>query len=333
MNFIKYFFKVVFKMSQKLIGLISVLFIALTFLVTGNSFAQNITATASVDTTAIQIGGQFILSLEVNHPADIKIEWPAVPDTFALFELVQQVPADTSENKSDKSVTNRQHFKITSFDSGYHVIPPFEFLYRLKGDTTFQKAETRPILINVQSIAVDTTKAIKDIKGNVVIPFSWQDALPYAGSALLAGLVFLLIYFLFKKYRHKKQTPVIQVPKRPAHEIAIEALEQLDASKLWQQGNYKGYFTGLSDITRMFIQNRWSVNAMEMTTDEILRLRIISGQDQMVFDQLKQMLELADLVKFAKVIPVHHENEISMKQAFAFVKANQQLAEIQEVAP
>jgi acetolactate synthase small subunit len=105
----------------------------------------------------------------------------------------------------------------------------------------------------------------------------------------------------------------------------------LEDAKLWQQGNYKAYYTGLSDITRTFIQNRWSVAAMEMTTDEILRMQIIAAQSPDVLNQLKNMLELADLVKFAKAIPVLHENEQSIRSAVAFVKANQPFEAAKEV--
>lgn len=333
MEFLIYFFSSTLRVFKKQVGFVFGIFIAIFFFLPNDSPAQKINAIATVDTNTILIGGQFALSFEINHPADVRVEWPAVPDTFALFELVSQVPVDTIVNSGDKSITSRRHFKITSFDSGYHVIPPFAFLYRLKGDTALQKAETEPILITVQTIPVDTTRAIKDIKGNVVIPFSWQDALPYVGGVLLVGLIMLLVYYLIKKFRAKKVQPVIRVPKRPAHEIALEDLQKLEASKLWQQGNYKAYFTGLSDITRMFIENRWSVAAMEMTTDEILRMKIISGQDPAVLNQVKNLLELADLVKFAKVVPVLHENEMSMKQAVAFINANQQLTETKEVAP
>ncbi|MDQ3050971.1 MAG: hypothetical protein M3Q95_08815 [Bacteroidota bacterium] len=293
--------------------------------------AQKVNAQAKVDTATILIGDQFMLSLEVNHPSNMQVIMPAVPDTFALFEKVKQEAVDTIVQQSDKSITLRQHFKFTSFDSGYHVIPPFAFLYRIPGDTTLQRAESDPILISVQTIPVDTTRAIKDIKGQMVIPYSWKDALPYAGGLLLAGLIFLIVFYLYKKFRKVKTVPVIQVPKRPAHEIAFEALQQLDEAKLWQQGKYKAYFTGLSDIIRMFVENRWSVSAMEMTTEEIIHMQIISRQEPAVFEQVKNLLELADLVKFAKVIPVLHENEQSMKHAVAFVKANQQTNEVKEV--
>jgi len=301
------------------------------FLMQGQTHAQQEKASAEVDTSAILIGGQVTLSLHVNHPSNIKVEWPLVPDTFALFEKVKDTPIDTVINANDKTITRNQHFKITSFDSGFHVIPPFEFLYRLPGDTAFQKAETEPILITVNTIPVDTTRAFKDLKGQVVIPFSWMDLLPWFIAVIIIVLVVFLVYRLIKKFREEKKPIIVKEPWRPADEIALEALQKLEAAKLWQQGNYKSYYTGLADITRTFIENRWSVNAMEMTTDEIVRMSIISSQAPEIYRQLKNLLELADLVKFAKVIPVLHENEQSMRYAVDFVKANKKVIETKEV--
>ena len=307
---------------------LSVVFL-LSFATTVN--AQQVTATAEVDTSVILIGNQFTLSLHVTHPADLKVEFPAVPDTFSLFEKVKASAIDTVIKDGQKIITRNQHFKFTSFDSGYHVIPPFEFLFRNPGDTAFRKFATEPILITVHTIPVDTSRAIKDIKGQVVIPFSWMDVLPYLIALIGTALVIFLVYYLIKKFKKEKQPEVIKTPWRPADEIALEALQNLDSAKLWQQGNYKAYFTGLSDITRTFIENRWSVMAMEMTTDEILRMNIISGQPPEIRQQLKNLLELADLVKFAKVVPVLHENEQAMRQAVEFVKANRQAMEVKEV--
>ncbi len=293
--------------------------------------AQQIQAVAEVDSSSILIGDQFTLSLRVTYPENLRVEFPAIADTFSLFEKVKSSPIDTTFNKNEKSITRSQHFKFTSFDSGFHVIPPFEFLYRVQGDTAFQKAETKPILITVQTIPVDTTRAIKDIKGQVIIPFSWMDLVPYFIAVVLIALVILLVYYFIKKFRKEKKPEIIREPWRPADQIALQALQELEAAKLWQQGKYKSYFTGLSDITRTFIENRWSVMAMEMTTDEILRLNIISSQSPEIRQQLKNMLELADLVKFAKVVPVLHENEQAMREAIEFVKANKQAAELKEV--
>jgi hypothetical protein len=284
--------------------------------------AQQVSAAARADTSAIRIGDQFRLELTMTHPSGIRIEWPSIADTFSLMEVVKRSPVYTVADPKNKNVILKQHLIITSFDSGYHVIPPFVFNYRLSVDTSLLKAETEPILIAVNSVPVDTTRAIKDIKDQERIPFTWQDALPYLFGVILLGLVAWLVYFLYRKYRRKDTEVTITVPLRPAHEIALEALKELDEAKLWQQGNFKGYYTGLSDIIRTFIDNRWGVNAMEMITDEILGLQVIRDNETREGQGLSYLLRMADLVKFAKATPIHHENEQCMSIAVSFVSRN-----------
>ena len=82
----------------------------------------------------------------------------------------------------------------------------------------------------------------------------------------------------------------IKIPIRPAHEIALEELNKLDAEKIWQQGNFKSYHTSLTDIIRMFIEHRWQVNAMELTTDEILQHSFASQLNNSSREQLSIVL-------------------------------------------
>jgi len=294
-------------------------------------YSQSTTATATIDTNSITIGEQFKLSLTFSHPAKATAVWPLVPDTFSLVEVVQRMPVDTLNENTGSELVKSQSIILTSFDSGFHVIPPFVFTYRLPGDTTLLTASTEPLLITVNTIPIDTTRAIKDIKGQIAIPFSWQDALPYILGVAIAALLAFLIYRFIKMRKAKVVGPVIRIPKRSAHEIALEELKALDMAKLWQNGNFKGYYTGLSDITRTFVENRWSVAAMEMTTDEIMKLKIIADQDGEILSKLKFMLELSDLVKFAKAIPVVYENEQCLSNAFAFVEANKTVPQEREV--
>ncbi len=295
------------------------------------SNAQQINATATVDTNAIVIGNQFLLNLTITHPKNVTPDWPAVPDTFSLLEVVQRSPIDTVVSSDANTITRRQKIIITSFDTGYHVIPPFVFNYKLKGDTSLLSAATKAMLITVNTVPVDTTRAIKDLKGQIAIPFSWMDVLPYLIGVLVLALIIFLVYRYFKNRKSTVKVPEIVIPKRPAHEIALEALKELDEAKQWQNGNYKGYHTQISDILRTFIQNRWGLPAMEMTTDEILQIRLIANQNREVLEKLKYTLELSDLVKFAKTIPVVYENEQSLKNSFDFVHENKQLQEVKEV--
>src|SRR6185312_1103337 len=160
---------------------------------------------------------------------------------------------------------------ITSFDSGYYAIPPFTFVYQFEGDTARHKVETEPLLLMVKTIPVDTTKPIKDIKAPVEVPFSWEDALPYIIGGVAIILVAILVYWLIKRFRKRTvKEEALAKPARPPHEIALEELDALEKGKLWQNGNYKLYYSRLADIVRIYIENRYGINAMEQPTEETL---------------------------------------------------------------
>lgn len=288
--------------------------------------SQEIRVDALADTNKIKIGEQFHLFLEATHGINDKVTFPVLPDTFSLMEVVQRSDIDTVSKTNDK-ITRRQTYLVTSFDSGYHVIPPFIFQ-----SGQIDSLPTRPLLITVAGLTVDTTRAIKDLKGQIGVPYTWRDFLPW----ILGLLAVVLAIYLFRRYFQKRKSDTIiekPAPSRPAHEIAIEALTELEAKKLWQNGNHKAYHSSISDIIRTFIEHRWKIHAMEMTTDEILRVQLIAGLERNTFEELKYLLELADQVKFAKLVPVVYENEQSIKNAFEFVNTCKESPIEKEVKP
>jgi hypothetical protein len=283
------------------------------------SFAQEIKVNANLDTSSIEIGEQVDLFIELTHAGNYSVEWTNLSDSISGLEIVDRSLIDTL--KVDDKLTKSQKIVLTSFDSGYYVIPPLQFSYSRTDDTTEHVIETEPLLLEVNMISVDTTKSIRDIKDLKRIPFGWQDALPYIYGVLGLMLLGLLIYFIFQKVKKPEKAEKI-IPQRPAHEIALEALQNLSDEKLWQNGYNKEYHSRLSDIIREFISNKWSLHAMELTTDEILMLNPIKNQSPQQFEHLKKMLQLADLVKFAKADPLGIENENSFDIAIDFVNAN-----------
>ncbi|MBE9481570.1 MAG: hypothetical protein IMY69_07740, partial [Bacteroidetes bacterium] len=111
-------------------------------------------------------------------------------------------------------------------------------------------------------------------------------------------------------------------PKIPPHVIALDALEKLRINKLWQSGKIKEYHTEITDIIRVYIHERFGIDAMEMTTDEILASfnKKNDEVDDGLKNKLKQTLMLADLVKFAKEKPLPLENDKSLNNSIDFVK-------------
>ena len=109
-------------------------------------------------------------------------------------------------------------------------------------------------------------------------------------------------------------------PPPPPHVAAIQALEALHHQKLWQNEKYKQYYSGLTDILRTYIDGRWGVGAMEMTSDEIIMaMRGIELPEKARMD-LTTILRDGDLVKFAKATPDAEQNEADYLKAYYFVE-------------
>jgi hypothetical protein len=133
---------------------------------------------------------------------------------------------------------------------------------------------------------------------------------------LIVGAVILYFINAKKKDDLAEGKPII---RKPAYEIAMTAFNELEQKQLWQKNQVKGYYSELTDILRVYIQHRWLLPAMELTSDEILAHGFIQQTDKQLQDELAYVLRLADLVKFAKVIPHNSEHELSFKNAVSFV--------------
>jgi hypothetical protein len=289
--------------------------------------AQTVKATASLDTNSIRIGQQVKLQLSVRYRVDngqqVQIHWPGIKDTIIKeIEVVGQSKIDTvipDKSNPFEFVQTKTVF-ITSFDSGYWAIPPFKFL--INNDTT--GVNTDPLLLEVGTVAVDTSLAIKDIKPPFEENYTWLDWLKdnmyVVYGTLIAILVVIVIIYLVRHFRKvPPPTVVVEKPKIPAHVIALEKLDKLRNEKLWQEGKLKLYHSTLSEIIREYIENRFRIQAMEQTTDEILHGFRSIAVDEESKTKLRQLLFLADMVKFAKEQPLPNENEMSLSNAYDFV--------------
>lgn len=108
--------------------------------------------------------------------------------------------------------------------------------------------------------------------------------------------------------------------RRPPHEIALEKLRAVEQEKIWQKGEVKRYYSELTDIIREYTELRFSFLAMESTTDEIIyKMRnVVIDKEQK--ENLQELLQHADLVKFAKANPLPDEHKRYYDMAVGFVQ-------------
>jgi hypothetical protein len=297
--------------------------IILFFFISSCGFAQEIKATARLDTTTILIGDQVNLDLSVTCPANTQVGWPRIGDTILkTIQVVNRTKIDSTLSQDKKMLTLRQKLLITSFDSGFYTIPPIRFIYRQLPDTAAHVAQTGILLLSVHTVSVDTTKNIKPIKGPLSEPLTFREILPWLLLGILLVLAGFGVWYYLKK--RKKDEPVFTLRPKiqlSPHELALEELDKLRIKKLWQTGRVKEYHTELTDILRKYLEGRFCIMAMEMTSHEIFdSLSAVDEMQNFPMEKLNFILTMADLVKFAKMQPLPVENDTSMDHAVGFVK-------------
>lgn len=302
--------------------------------ITHRAYAQKASAQATVQPTEIKIGEQALINLKVIAPKDKRIAFPIYEKEIVPgLEVLSMLPPDTViENNV---MTMNFKYVVTSFDSTlYHVsaMPIFDgtdtILSNSFGLKVISPELSDSTLAYLEKLNKGETDSIdfnqlqlNDIKPIQKPPFVWTDYLwilwIVLGVALLAALIALIVYLVLKK---KKKGYLFTPPVvKPAHVRAIEALDKLKQEKIWLQGREKEFYTQLTDILRVYIEERFGINAQEMTSGEILnKIRQVSDVDS-VYDNLKQILSTSDLVKFAKYKPFTDENDLSIVNSYFFV--------------
>lgn len=293
------------------------------FLINSNIYGQEVDA--SIDNNKLIIGDQATVSLKVSVPDGEKIQFPLYNTGDTLTEGVEVVRCSNADTvSSGKNLLLQQRITVTSFDSGSFLIPPFRVL-RWHSAERIDTLFSAPLFIAVNSVPVDTTQQIKDIKKPIETPLTLAEFIstyyPYIiGVVVLAGLIVFGIFY-YKRWKQKKPLIKIEKPKEPAHVIALRELDKLKEQKLWQKGELKKYHSGLTGIIRIYIEHRYHIPTLERTSYEIMFAVTRSGLiDSATAEILKQILTLADMVKFAKAKPLADENELSIKNACKFVR-------------
>ncbi|MEO9570958.1 MAG: hypothetical protein ABJH82_10270 [Polaribacter sp.] len=269
-------------------------------------FAQESMVKAEIDTTNIRIGEQFSLKISVDETQNVILQKLQLKG----LEIIDSTKVDTVKNSLVRK------YILTGFDSGAFYIPQQQIFVKN------QAFLTDSLLVNVATITVDTTKVkkfpIKSIKSE---PLTFDDfkIYIYILLAALAIIGFWIYWFVIRKRKEEEEEQTYRA--LPPYEEAIFKLNELDEKLLWQNNKVKEYYSELTEIVRGYIERELKVPALEKTTDEVLDMlkdfkkseTILTSED--TIKKLKDLLQEADLVKFAKSKPLALEIEEDRKDA------------------
>lgn len=298
--------------------LVNIFIITLAVITAFPSGARSIKA--SVDSSQITMGYQTAIRFEIvekaGSPAEVLVDKNAMPSEI---EMIDWVYGDTTD-LGNGLVEMKRALIVQSFDSGVYTIPSFLLV---NGPDTLR---TKPLTLKVNPVDVSEMKDINPIAGAMGFETKWYDFLPdwitdYWGwivAALLTIIAGICAYLILTK---KVDVPL--VPKKkpvPPYQLAMQRLDHLREENLWQNGREKEYYTRLTDILRDYLQGRFGINAMEMTSQQITRVLSENEATRMPNARMRKILEIADFVKFAKVRPLPDDNHRALAEAVQFVE-------------
>jgi len=297
----------------------------LLLLTAGNAFAQEVVFSAVLDSSSGKMGYPFHvnLSMEIPMSKDIStLEWPKIEldDTvngrFEVWESTAYTRETKTNDQGESYFYVSQDFDLATFDTGMVAIPPFSA--KIENDIY----ESNFLMIHIPGVFADTTQPIKDIRTVASNPLSLWEKIKLWGYqnrwVLIAFAVLILgivVFFWIKKRKPVEEKIIVE-------EVDVRYLRELRdifERKPWRKGHYKAYHTELTNVIRGYISERYSVAAMEKTSDEIVSSLKFEILEDATANKLTRLLNVSDLVKFAKETPTADENERLLGVARDFI--------------
>ena len=275
------------------------------------------------DADTIVIGQPFDYQLSLTIPKDYFVEWKQFGDTLSKsIDVINVEDIKTTAINNSDNVIMTQNLTLTSFDTGYVYVPEIAITYsKSLQDSIRYTLRTDEKELYVTTVAVDTTEAFRPIKGVMRQGFTAKEEFPWVALAIIiAGVVYLIIYL--KKHKKTKEV-VVEEKKKPTIPAIITArakLAEMKDNEVWNTPKTKDYYTDLTDIAREYLEGQFEIDAIEMTTDEIMEAVNQLSLSNLTKSKLQDTLTTADLVKFAKANPSAEQNKQSFSDINNFVE-------------
>ena len=252
----------------------------------------------AVDSTEFKIGEQINIRFQVKGDSLSKIQFPKQPN-FAPFELLEIFPLDTIRAQTHYLFIKK--YALIQFDSGNYWIPKQKIL--INGVNAISDS----ISIRINTVVVDTLEQpLFDIKPLVKLERRYKELTKQIAVIFFILLVLAFLIFLGLRFQKKREE---KRKKIPPFERALLELKALEEERPRLQEEYKSYYSKLTEVVRRYLEEEANITALESTSKELLKkleLLIDTGKLDLSTEtllSLKQVLEHADLVKFARSAP------------------------------
>lgn len=293
--------------------------------------AQGPVVDVSVDPPVATVGDRMTLTVRVEVPDGTSVEYPDVASEVAPLAVLSSVT--TGQHEEGEGVVEELYYVLAAFETGALGIPQLPFAYKSdSGDSGI--VWTDSLTVEIESVIPDTLKeqdkAPRDIKPPVDLPVHvW----PYILAAALVCSALAGLYYLRKWWLSRKRKPALEkpmepvVPRRAAHLVALERLVALEVDDPAGRGDIVGFYVRATEIVRLYIRDRFAVDAIDMTTSELARAMERARMDREETDWAVRFLSRADLAKFAKHTPGVEKTVEDLHEAREFVERTRFMGE------
>ena len=256
---------------------------------------------------------EMVLRLKVDEKAIV--QWPRQDDLSPAEILKIDTLSAAGEERAIR-------YTVSVFEPGSSELPdlPIAIQYEDHIDTVWIDPGTIEVISIIEP--EDSLSGIRDIKPPIRLAWTWRDALPYVIAFVIVILLGIAGYLLWRHHRRLQgELPVYVPPPPPPYTTALRRMENLRLKKLWQGGYIKEYYSELTEIIKHYIGGRFGINAPEMTTMELFGTRNYWSFGGETLNQVKRIVNCADMVKFAKFMPDRSDHTSCMDAGFDYLKA------------
>ncbi len=273
--------------------------------------AQEAKFNAHCDTNSILIGEQVTLHLYAQVTQGSNFVWPILSDTLQHIEVVKNGSIDTV--LKDNIWELHQAIKLTSFDSGYAAIPPLTL------GIDDKLISSTAIGIEVDLPKLQEEQDLYDIKEPIDAPINWLLILLVVCGILVTALI---IWAIVRTIKKRKDLPAaVNTQTISPYDYALQQLQKIEREQLWQQNKLKEYYTRITDVARLFLNQQANLPAMESTAQEVNEMMEPLALNELLLARMKQLMELSMMVKFAKKEASGNSHKEAMETIKAFLLA------------